>query len=563
MICSNCHAVLEEGALFCANCGKRVEMPQPGSVFCMNCGERLAAGAHFCPNCGTQQGQTAQPGGTGRKGSRKMWIMIGGVAAAVVLAAVLLITGVFQSPAAKFRAVLERTIVAPARTAAKALVVPAKGEMELSTDMTMRVEIAGAQGIAEYFKDTSIGLKVDGGKNGLLAEVSLRLMGSDVLSGIISLKDGTAGLYVPELDERYYTIHMATLMEKISSGSSQEPEEKQYEMTEKMLDSLSKRYSKILLSCIRADNVTKNGGETVKLEGLGEERKNCAIYTFEPSKEDLKVMLLALADEMREDEEMVQFFMAFPVQDYLVPTTSIYYEESVVDLYENIESEDEIREYLASFADELTQNAESIAEELVEGGFRWMMALKGNELVKMQISLWEETIALELYGTERKGQDICLSVSEPEDSVPQVRLKLGYTKTGRKLNATASYYHYDSLEGQASVDVDLTKKSALGVYYGTYKLVSGAEELVTLSVGKGETGSRHELKIGYRYLQRLYYAIGADSVSLIVDTTDKKSTVKAPPVEPTDISDYDEDELRAIVSDWADELGTLLYGVAY
>lgn len=56
MRCPNCNSVLEEGALFCQECGARVEVqPEESQVrFCSNCGTMLEPDSIFCQNCGTR-----------------------------------------------------------------------------------------------------------------------------------------------------------------------------------------------------------------------------------------------------------------------------------------------------------------------------------------------------------------------------------------------------------------------------------------------------------------------------------------------------------------------------
>lgn len=58
MICKYCNAQLPDGAVFCGNCGHKVE-PVSQSVFCSNCGAAMEAGEVFCSNCGAQMGNAA------------------------------------------------------------------------------------------------------------------------------------------------------------------------------------------------------------------------------------------------------------------------------------------------------------------------------------------------------------------------------------------------------------------------------------------------------------------------------------------------------------------------
>ena len=52
MKCSKCGADLEEGVLFCRECGTRVDAPQ--KRFCRECGAALTGSAKFCTECGAK-----------------------------------------------------------------------------------------------------------------------------------------------------------------------------------------------------------------------------------------------------------------------------------------------------------------------------------------------------------------------------------------------------------------------------------------------------------------------------------------------------------------------------
>lgn len=62
MKCKQCGKELIEGAVFCDNCGRRVEAEEFGNMgngekrFCVYCGRILLPDAEFCPNCGNPVG---------------------------------------------------------------------------------------------------------------------------------------------------------------------------------------------------------------------------------------------------------------------------------------------------------------------------------------------------------------------------------------------------------------------------------------------------------------------------------------------------------------------------
>lgn len=52
MKCSKCGAELQEGVLFCRECGAKAENAENVKRFCRDCGAKIQEGDKFCPNCG-------------------------------------------------------------------------------------------------------------------------------------------------------------------------------------------------------------------------------------------------------------------------------------------------------------------------------------------------------------------------------------------------------------------------------------------------------------------------------------------------------------------------------
>ncbi len=108
--CPKCGAELQDGELFCCECGTKYEEPAPPEPetggFCAKCGMQLRPGAAFCPRCGTpcEDGGAAQPARErlarlARQGvGNRTAIVITVIAAFTIVAVVLLLwaVGVFS-----------------------------------------------------------------------------------------------------------------------------------------------------------------------------------------------------------------------------------------------------------------------------------------------------------------------------------------------------------------------------------------------------------------------------------------------------------------------------------
>lgn len=72
--CPRCGADVPNDALFCSNCGLKIERAQSvqrRQMFCLNCGAKLADGARFCVVCGTPVGNVPEKTGGDREETRQ------------------------------------------------------------------------------------------------------------------------------------------------------------------------------------------------------------------------------------------------------------------------------------------------------------------------------------------------------------------------------------------------------------------------------------------------------------------------------------------------------------
>ena len=119
-MCPKCGAELQDGELFCCECGAKYVEPAPqeqeAAAFCARCGAQLRPGTAFCPKCGAPQrdGGAAQTAGqrparpekpAKKAGAGRNAIIIAAIAAVTLIAVVIVLwlAGVFggrESPAA-------------------------------------------------------------------------------------------------------------------------------------------------------------------------------------------------------------------------------------------------------------------------------------------------------------------------------------------------------------------------------------------------------------------------------------------------------------------------------
>lgn len=114
MVCNKCGMEIQGDAMFCQNCGNRVDaaIPQENVMFCPNCGTENSVGDAFCKECGMPlsgsvidvgvAGQGADALLEGQKPKKKRGLLIG-IGAAAALAVVIgvvavVMGGLFMSP---------------------------------------------------------------------------------------------------------------------------------------------------------------------------------------------------------------------------------------------------------------------------------------------------------------------------------------------------------------------------------------------------------------------------------------------------------------------------------
>ena len=546
--CPHCGNVVSDNAAFCNACGKPLSAA-PAEVFCPTCGEKISGGGGFCPNCGTTLNAPRKPAPKKKSKSPRSKRSLGLIAAAAaVVALVVLIIAVvpslFSSSASTFVST-QADFVADRLAAVETVTEQVK--KGFSSDLTISAEVDNDE-IQEYLDGTSIVLKVDATQESLLTAVEAVFMGSPVLSGTVTLDKEQVGIYAPDLDDTYYVMDLAAILEladiddiDMDAVNSLEGVELPIAETEELLN----KYIKILSGAITKDNLTVEKNQTVKYGELSGKTEKCTVYTFEPTAEEIEEVLLQVAEELEGDKKLRKLF------------EDLFENEVIAQYLEDYAFDDDpmdvIEEALDTIVEGLEDNAADIGEAIEDMGFVWTMAVKGKDvlLIEIEIKEYEEVYAYEYKATDDKVEEIVYASSY--DTV-DFCISNKYKIDGKVYDGKIAYDDgWDAYE--ISYEIEPEKVSTLGLPCGEYEFSLDYMEL-KLEVTEADKGFDHTVTIEG---EDLYYETDGmiSKVQVTVNATDK-SSAKKPSGTKEDISDYDEDELYELVMSFSDELQELV-----
>lgn len=480
--CPNCGQSLPDDAGFCGNCGtalpnepvQETSLPVPAApvtpaavTYCPNCGGQVEADAEFCPNCG---GSMPKNGGKGPKApmsrNAKVGIIAVVCAAAVIALAVLLLPKLFSSPSKDFVAIqaefLAGRMLDPVQTALESgmAAVP----KSLSTDLTVSASVDNSM-IDKYLEDSSIQLRLDAQKDTILADGSVNLMGSTVLSGAATYEKGVIGFALPQVDDNYYTMDLSKFIEeqtgeKVDLESLSMPDVSVGEWF-----TLAKDYSGIISEAMTKDNLTLEKGKEIKFDQLKGSFKGNE-YTFKPKADDIENMLVKLADKIEDDETLRKLIeeSGLALTLSMAGSSSAGYGYSAPDM-------DDIDDMIKDFADELRDNAEDLADEFKSAKFTWTLCTEGKQVRRIEIKAGGMVIlGYECSGSESKGiEEVLYTEDGSGDRV--LALENEYTRKGNDIDGKMELSYGDRSFGKASYErsgKEFKYKGEFGDGYTTY-----------------------------------------------------------------------------------------------
>lgn len=535
--------------------------PSPGDSFCPNCGERIQGSAVFCPNCGGRldpptSGKSAQP-----TKPKKRFFGLALCAAAVVALAVIgavALPGLFSSPEKEFVQIQQDLFVERLMDQLEET-LDAYGSGQFSSDLTISASVDTPE-IDRYLEDSSIGLKLDLNRDSLLAEGQLVLMGSPVLNAIGTYDKGQVGFSLPEVDDTYYVMDLSSMIYDFTGQDVDLSQLALPEISGQQWRSLIQSYLDTVYTVVTKDNVEVKKGESVRLEEL-DRRFEGTVYTFTPSGSDVEAMCLEIARNLREDETLRSLILNIVSPETLEAAFG-------ADVFGGYDLEDQLDEAILSLADALEERASYFGDQVERSDFTWTLVTEKKEVRMIRIEADGQAVVYERDGSESAGVSEVIYLDSLDYS--QVLLEHEYTKKGSvsegSLTLTVPYESSVLLD----YEVDESKRSALGAYYGTYDLsIPDTGMDFSMEVKEGDEGGVDHVLSLYN-CQSLYYFAPFDYLELTINATDK-STAKKPSGKTVDITDYSTSELEELFydigsvlqQDLIDNLEPLMYDLYY
>ena len=532
---------------------------------CSICYSQMDDNATFCPNCGASVPTVAKKRGGSKKG------LIIGIAAAVLvlaIAAAVVITSLLNKPMVQFYRAESKLMTENIGGADYSIESFLRGKAELpsqdvSTDAVLKID-AGGFYLGSLLSKFDISMSVDRHDNSGIFSAAVGYNGSPVISGTVSGDENGVGFYFPELEDKYYYADWnAVGVDREAMFGGETVEFETVSNLSRAYDGVAKRYGNILRSGVSDSDFTR--GKAVRhLDGLDIDVSGTKVIVFKPNGDRAADMLRAFAQELRGDEEL---------SNYLLSLLEHYFGREYVNMLcgsalrsSDLSTDAGLLPLFEQLAEELEGDADSFGRDLDDLGLNWTVVIKGGSIIAQYID--SDSFKLSYENVDRNFY-IDLRPSEGEGSLT-VRSDLTESR-----GLTSGVIAADLVSGDANIHVEIkvenmdeSKKSVLGVRYGSYDLtfrVSGVDFEVpnglglSLKVEAGANGGTSHI-LSVNGLGSLTEGM-LSSIKLTLDTTDAASTVREPSVQRTVIAD--EEEFEEVVYNLGNKFEELLENFMY
>ena len=439
-------------------------------------------------------------------------------------------------------------------------------EKSFSLRLEGQMDGEGAEEINSILKDSFIRLSGRGQDGRGVLNLNVNLGGKDLLRILIQIGENKLAFSFPDVDTKRYEISAQRIVELIGSQIRTSDGVSLEEIAPQMLtgpgiddEQLAEAITPYMeiLSEHFGNCVTMEENVPIRLERLGKDAQG-SLLTYEPGAAQLADVFEALADRMENDETLAQ--VAQNLAEYiesmggLVSVTPFYTE----DLEEGTSGENFLESF-RQFPRALREAADSLREldpDMKVLRFRIAVPEDGEAapvplLVKAEVFDEGTPAPVAAIGFENLAEEgtsqACLYLSADEQDIV-LRLENTGSDSSRQGNLILS--NSGSSLFSAVYNWDLTKRSLIGVPYGTL-VVTAAPMILTLITADAKQGeTRHRLMV--TGLQDYSYdSMNGLTFDLI---TSEQADVEAPSGTVTDISGYDVDQLVVMFGGIAEQI---------
>ena len=519
-----------------------------------------------------------------KKLSTKHKAMIGGGLAIVVLIAVLIglvVSGAFLSPAQRFQRIQRAAIFNPIVESVRS------DNYHISTDVSISLGLQNPPMdmtlifLQSILENSSLDISMNVDSSRAVYRYGLNISNSDLISMtyVVDSVDQYFGFYIPELDSNYYTMDWGTFFSLQGIDRLLE-ENGSYVFSPEAMAKLIESQADIILSMVNDNNIEEYRGTIALFDESREVR--ATVYTFVPSQEDIYHMLLALVEEIRDNELYFIYFAMIEGDNY------------------RREGYESVRHYFDSMLSSFQSDLSAVATEIADSGFTWRTATRGRQLLMQELSFTTQTGAefmLRYEGHGQRGERTDWLTVEgafssfffTNDFVISLQNDMTLSRSGIDGMATLYFQNYTSINEDAVVlldindllyqfetildnfpgfmgdvekrelliidyDFDLRNQSILGVPYGTMDAAifhTDGTALFDFSIDIKEHdygGTDHILTIpSIAVLNNMGFTV-------TIHSTDEPSDIEAPDHNPVDLSGYSAEEIELIISEMMEQL---------
>lgn len=406
----------------------------------------------------------------------------------------------------------------------------------LSTDLTITVE-PPMEEAAAYLEDTALTVGVETSRDSFALDAGLRLMGSDVIGGVVALDDGMLTLALPEVSDARYVLDLKQMI--YEATGIQVTELALPELSEDTMTALLKTYFDIVISAANEENVTVTKDQDIELPWLGETVKG-TLYVFQPTAKDVEDMLLKLADALENDEDLREFVLSLTGDNLALVEAAMGVEDLNTALQDGLDEA----------AQALRDNAADVGQSVEDAGLIWTVGYADGRVCLQDFALEQDTdvgLTYESVGNEKDERRDAFYVMNYGDS-PDLVLETEYTKEDGRYSGTLymSQYGEEVLSMQFK-DVDEDTRSALGASYGTYTMTVndyGTVMTLDMNVAKAaDGGTDHTIALSG---DELAYSAGFDQLVIHIHSTDEEATIELPEGQEVDINSLTDSDLESL-----------------